>query len=127
MHIVIAHITDQVICRGDQQIHALLLADDTNIAQQGLGAFLQRRITRTNFKFLDFGGRAHHKNIVRRHLAAPDGNVAKAFIGGNRHICRGKGQPFPDQHDPVQQTLFIKLGFKQFRAHIVMIKQIAHP
>ena len=126
MNVCMAQFVDQMICGQHQQIHPLLLADHADIAHQDASILPVRRIGGLDREFVDLRRRTHHKHIFGRHPAAPLGNRLETGIGGDGHRRCGKGQPFPPQHDLVQQPALAKLGLEQLGADIMVVEHIAH-
>ena len=126
MHVVLAQRACQVLGGTDQQVHALLLPDDADIAQHRLGPLAVGLLSGPGQEGIDARRGAHDEDVFRGHPPAADRDVTETAVGGHGHAGTGKGHPLPDQHDVVEQPALLELGLEELGADVVVIEHVAH-
>ena len=111
----------------EQEVDALLFADDPDEADQISPSFLPTRIRRRDAHAAKIGSASDDKHSILRHATALYGNLAIALVGGNDDIGEKERQPLKKYQQTPEDSASIEFRFVQLRIDVVMIKDVFLP
>jgi hypothetical protein len=122
LHVLPLSPSDYMICGLDQQIEALLLADDANIRHKVSPPPFPSRVNNAGAHAVEIGSRPDREYPTGAHSAAFDCNAAVGLIGSERYICGSESEPFEQHQTAPKKAPAAEFRLEQLGIEIVMVE-----